>query len=150
MSKVKVPAVFDKWYKQVAEKSCYRNVRNRAIFLIASDGFSSHCALENNVLKINFDLSDDEADEIGKYAYYHKEDAIRAILDGYEVEEQLYYIRIPHLEKSIVNYDLEDGHFFTSNTEETPWVKIKFTMDFIEKNLPELKQYAVKAEEVDD
>lgn len=144
MSKVKVPAVFDKWYKQVKHFSNGFNFKNRAMHLIASQGFGYCVASENNILEIDFDLTEEEIDAMRYYINSHKEDAMRAILDGYEVEEQLYYIRIPHLEKGIVNYDLEDGHFFTSNTEETPWVKIKFTMDFIEKDLPELKQYAEK------
>lgn len=144
MSKVKVPAVFDKWYKQVKHFSNGFNFKNRAMYLIASQGFQFGVADEDNVLGMDFDLTEEEANTMRYYVGNHREDAMRAILDGYEVEEQLYYIRIPHLEKSIVNYDLVDSHFSTSNTEETPWVQTKFTMDFIEKNLPELKQYAEK------
>ncbi|MDB1562936.1 DUF1642 domain-containing protein [Pediococcus pentosaceus] len=147
MSKVKVPAVFDKWYKQVEEKSIYSDFKHRAMYLIASQGFGYCVADENNILEIDFDLTEKEANTMRYYVGNHKEDAMRAILDGYEVEEQLYYIRIPHLEGSVVNYDLEDGHFFTSNTVEDAFIQTKFTMSFIEKNLPEFKQYAVKAEE---
>lgn len=146
MSKVKVPAAFDKWYKQVEEFSDIDNFKDRAMYLIASQGFGYCVADENNILGIDFDLTEKEVNAMRYYTDSHKEDAMRAILDGYEVEEQLYDIRIPHLEGSVVNYDLEDSHFFASNTEETPWVQTKFTMDFIEKNLPELKQYAVKVE----
>lgn len=147
MSKVKVPAAFDKWYKQVKHFSSGSDFKDRVMYLIASQGFGYCVADENNILGIDFDLTEKEVNTMRYYTDSHKEDAMRAILDGYEVEEQLYYIRIPHLEGSVVNYDLEDGHFFTSNTVEDTFIQTKFTMSFIEKNLPEFKQYAVKAEE---
>lgn len=149
MSKVKVPAVFDKWYKQLKQLENGNEICDAieaAMFLISAQGHGYSAAGEGNIMKIHFNLTAYEEDEMLLYICFNKVEAMRAILDGYEVEEQLYDIRIPHLEGSVVNCDLEDGHFFASNTEETPWIQTKFTMDFIERNLPELKQYAVKVE----
>lgn len=87
MSKVKVPAVFDKWYKQVDKNSIGPGFKDRVMLLIASQGFGYCVADENNILGIDFDLTEKEVNTMRYYTDSHKEDAMRAILDGYEVEE---------------------------------------------------------------
>lgn len=152
MSKVKVPAVFDKWYKQLKQLENGKRIceaSEAAIFLIGAQGHGYSVAGKNNIMKIDFDLTGYEENEMLHYISSNKVEAIRAILDGYEVEEQLYYIRIPHFKEGIVNYNLKEGFFFEADAVETPLVQTKFKMDFIENNIPELKQFAEKVEETD-
>lgn len=150
MSKVKVPAVFDKWYKQLKRlenKVKFNDAKDAAIFLISAQGHGYSAAEKNNVLQIDLGLTGYEENEMLYYISSNKVEAIRAILDGYEVEEQLYYIKIPYLDEPFVNYNPSTKNFFANDSIEIDPYKTKFTMKFIEGNLPEFKRYAVKAEE---
>lgn len=153
MSKVKVPAAFDKWYKQVKHFSDIDNFKDRAMYLIASQGFGYCVADENNILGIDFDLTEKEVNAMRYYTDSHKEDAMRAILDGYEVEEQLYVVRLPDLdpENNYINYDLDEDCFDVGCKWESAWDNPKddvyvdqFPMYVIEERLPKYVQYAEK------
>lgn len=145
MSKVKVPAAFDKWYKQVEEKSEGYNVEFRAMYLIASQGFKFGVADEDNVLGMDFDLTEEEIDTMRYYVSFQKKDAMRAILDGYEVETQLYHIIFPGFDGEYLNYSKATKRIWLDDEEEQGHIKTKFTMDFIEEELPQYKQFAVEA-----
>lgn len=151
--KVKVPAVFDKWYKQVEKASDGYNVENRAMNLIASHGFGYGVADKDNVLGLNFEFTEEEVCRMREYVDRNKKDAMHAVLDGYEVEkEQLYTIDLPHIGDCLmrIQYNTGEDNFTLGNKVNVPWRSRdtflfvdQFPMNVIEERLPEYKKYAV-------
>lgn len=148
MSKVKVPAVFDKWYKQLKQLENGNEICDAieaAMFLISAQGHGYSAAGEGNIMKIHFNLTAYEEDEMLLYICFNKVEAIRAILDGYEVEKKLYHIIFPGFNDEYLNYSKATKRMWLDDEEEQGHIKTKFTMDFIEKELPQYKQFAVEA-----
>lgn len=148
MSKVKVPAVFDKWYKQLKQLENGNEICDAieaAMFLISAQGHGYSAAGEGNIMKIHFNLTAYEEDEMLLYICFNKVEAIRAILDGYEVEKKLYHIIFPGFNDEYLNYSKATKRMWLDDEEEQGHIKTKFTMDFIEEELPQYKQFAVEA-----
>ncbi|MGK4094397.1 DUF1642 domain-containing protein [Pediococcus pentosaceus] len=148
MNKVKVPAVFDKWYKQLKQlenKNELCDASEAAMFLISAQGHGYSAAGERNIMKFDFDLTGYEQNEMLYYIHNNKVEAIRAILDGYEVEKKLYHIIFPGFNDEYLNYSKATKRMWLDDEEEQGHIKTKFTMDFIEEELPQYKQFAVEA-----
>ena len=84
--KVKVPKWFDEWYKTFG-KSRFSNEDNTRLFYISRVGFGVALLDSNN---------DYMGLEYTNYVHENRKKLIRAILDGYEVEEE--YIEIDPFE----------------------------------------------------
>lgn len=158
---VVVPAVFDKWKQALVDDvvsdldmtniSGYveKTMMIDAIEEIVLGGNAIFEAGEE-VQEFNFNLNENEKSQLMDWINNNKLDAIKAILFGYKVEEQLYYVIFPQLfVDRFLNYN-ELYHELTINDgEETDEIKTRFTMEFIEEHFPEYKQFAVKVEEAD-
>lgn len=72
------------------------------------------------------------------------------LFDLIEVEEELYYIKMPYARCKVLNEDSRYGEVRFTDRIETAYFKTKFTLDCIEEKYPELKQFAVKVEEIDN
>lgn len=157
MSKVKVPAAFDKWYKQI-QVNDVDNYRETAMLLIASQGHG-HIATraERSLMGLwgesfKFTLSKYDSDIVTGFVARDKEKAMRAILDGYEVikipqNEPLYTIKMPYIDSdTVLFYSSDTGDFFFDSPQAYPegYEEIwdLFTMDFIEKRIPQLRPFA--------
>lgn len=158
---VVVPVVFDEWKQALVDDVVSvldmadgsNDVENTMII-----GVLKEIVQGGNVLfeademfeGFEFDLSEEEKDELIDWVDNNKLEAIKAVLFGYKVEEQLYYVIFPQLFiDRFLNYN-ELYHDLTINDgEETDETRVRFTMDFIEEHFPEYKQFAVKVEEAD-
>lgn len=157
MSKVKVPAAFDKWYKQI-QANDIDNYRETAMLLIASQGHGHIATKAEQSLMgfwgegFEFDLSEYDSDIVSGFVALYKEKAMRAVLDGYEVikipqNEPLYTIEMPYVESDIVLFysSISDDFFLESPlayAEGYEEIWDLFTMDFIEKRIPQLRPFA--------
>lgn len=157
MSKVKVPAAFDKWYKQI-QANDIDNYRETAILLIASQGHGHIATQAEQSLMgfwgegFEFDLSQYDSSIVSGFVARDKEKAIRAVLDGYEVikipqNEPLYTIKMPYVNSgTVLFYSSDTDEFFFDSPQaysegyEEIWDL--FTMDFIEKRVPQLRPFA--------
>lgn len=162
---VVVPVVFDKWKQTLIDEvvagfvdtnfeedipSIENTMKTFALELITRGG---EALLEphEKVEGFDFDLSEEEKAELIDWVDNNKLEAIKAVLFGYKVKEQLYYVIFPKFFiDHFLNYHKKIDVFTMGDGEENTEIKTRFTMDFIEENFPEYKQFAVKVEEVDD
>lgn len=66
-----------------------------------------------------------------------------------EVEEELYYLKLPFSRSAYVNLDTNTGEVFPQNKDETKSVRTKFTMSEIENN-EKLRAFEMFKKRVDD
>lgn len=105
---------------------------------------------EEIVEGFEFDLSEEEKAELVDWVDNNKLEAIKAVLFGYKVKEQLYYVVLPKLsDDNFLNCNPKNNYLFIADKTEDDYYKTRFTMDFIEEHFPEYEQYAEKVEEVD-
>lgn len=134
--KGKVPEEFDEWYQQIKQQRGFSEMiaRHFALWKICQFGFGhdfEDVSHERTPLDLSVWVSD------------HKDEAVHAILNGYEVEEeQLYVMPVPHVSFP-VHYCVEDDHisFRQGNAQ-------KFTQAELDKYFPDIKQFAVPVNEV--
>jgi hypothetical protein len=126
--KVKVPKWFDGWYKSFGGNESYVYAKfyflSRVGFGYGLQGFGE---TENKFVNDK---------QITSYVNTHKEELIRAILDGYEVEPE--YIEITPVEAYERYYN--DEYFFRSD-ETTKGYDIATLQDFIPY---QIKRYNIK------
>lgn len=159
---VEVPEVFDKW-KQVLvddtvsalDTTCNSSDVEQTMMIgvlkeIVQGGDFLFEA-DEKVEEFDFDFSEEEKDELIDWVDNNKLEAIKAVLFGYKVKEQLYYIIFPgfNFNDKYLNYSERNGYLLLCDKTELKYVKTQFTMDFIEEHFPEYKQFAVKVEEAD-
>lgn len=161
---IEVPEVFDKWKSALIDEivagfvdtnfeedipSIENTMKIFALELITRGG---EALLEphEKVEGFDFDLSEEEKDELIDWVDNNKLEAIKAVLFGYKVKEQLYYVIFPKFFIDyFLNYHKKIDVFTMGDGEENTEIKTRFTMDFIEEHFPEYKQFAVKVEEAD-
>lgn len=134
-----MPKFFDDWAKQVIKQ----RDKFYAISLITRAGWD---------FGVDYELDENRSPSatrellawlVEDSLYLNKEKAVNALLYGYEVEkEQLYVMPVPHVSFS-VHYCVEDDHisFRQGNAQ-------KFTQAELDRYFPDIKQFAVKVEEV--
>lgn len=66
-----------------------------------------------------------------------------------EVEEELYYLKLPFSENAYVNLDTDDGEVFPSSKMERDGYRTKFTAEEIENN-EKLRAFEMFKKRVDD
>lgn len=160
---VEVPEVFDKWKQALVDDTVsaldttYNSSdveKTMAIGVLKEivQGGNALFEADEMVEEFEFDLSEAEENELIDWVDNNKLEAIKAVLFGYKVREQLYYVIFPRIDGSnFLNYHTHDREaYFLMGKEECFGYKTQFTMDFIEEHFPEYKQFAVKIEEVDD
>lgn len=161
---IEVPEVFDKWKSALIDEivasfvntnfeedipSIEKTMKIYVLELITRGG---EALLEphEKVEGFDFYLSEEEKDELIDWVDNNKLDGIKAVLFGYKVKEQLYYVVLPRIDgDNFLNYHTHDGKAYFMGEEECFGYETRFTMDFIDENFPEYKQFAVKVEEVD-
>lgn len=158
---VVVPAVFDKWKQALVDDVVSaldmvddsNDVEKTMIIGVLKEivqGGNVLFEADEMVEEFEFDLSEEEKAELIDWVDNNKLEAIKAVLFGYKVEEQLYYVIFPQLFiDRFLNYDELYHDLTIADGEETDEIKTRFTMDFIEEHFPEYKQFAVKVEEAD-
>lgn len=161
---VVVPVVFDKW-KQTLIDDVVSTLGSRGynteiiektmkvgVIELITRGGNGIFEYAEEVEDFYFDFNEDEEDELIDWVDNNKLEAIKAVLFGYKVKEQLYYVIFPgfNFNDKYLNYSERNGYLLLCDKTELKYVKTKFTMDFIEEHFPEYKQFAVKIEEVDD
>lgn len=158
---VVVPAVFDKWKQALVDDVVSaldmvddsNDVEKTMIIGVLKEivqGGNVLFEADEMVDEFEFDLSEEEKAELVDWVGNNRLDAIKAVLFGYKVEEQLYYVELPNVIGSrFLNYCEDDGEILLADKGETYSCKTRFTMDFIEEHFPEYKQFAVKVEKVD-
>jgi hypothetical protein len=127
--KIVVPLWFDEWHKSFGGNECYLNAQlyylSRVGFGYGLQGFGE---TENKFV---------DAPQITRYVNNHKEELIRAILDGYEVESEF-------IEVSPVNaYEryLNDKDVYVSHNDDDHTYKIKVVHNFAKNNISDSKFY---------
>lgn len=160
---VEVPEVFDKWKQALVDDTVsalditYNSSDVEQTMMIGVlkeivQGGDFLFEADEKVEEFDFDFSEEEKDELIDWVDNNKLEAIKAVLFGYKVKEQLYYVIFPgfNFNDKYLNYSERNGYLLLCDKTELKYVKTKFTMDFIEEHFPEYKQFAVKIEEVDD
>lgn len=156
-----VPVVFDKWKQalvddvvsalDIADGS--NDVEQTMMIGVLKEIVQGGDALfeaEKIVEGFEFDLSEEEKAELIDWVDNNKLESIKAVLFGYKVKEQLYYVILPKLsDDNFLNCNPKNNYLFIADKTEDDYYKTKFTMDFIEEHFPEYEQYAEKVEEVD-
>lgn len=161
---VVVPVVFDKWKQTLIDEvvagfvdtnfeedipSIENTMKTFALELITR-GEEALLEPHEKVEGFDFDLSEEEKDELIDWVDNNKLEGIKAVLFGYKVKEQLYYVVLPRIDgNNFLNYHTHDGKVYFMGEEECFGYETRFTMDFIEEHFPEYKQFAVKVEEAD-
>lgn len=158
---VEVPEVFDKWKQALVDDTVsaldttYNSSDVEKTMII---GVLKEIVQGGNVLfeademveEFEFDLSEAEEDELIDWVHNNKLEAIEAVLFGYKVKEQLYYVILPKFFiDRFLNYHKRMDMLTMGDGEENTEIKTRFTMEFIEEHFPEYKQFAVKVEEAD-
>lgn len=149
--KVKVPYVFKKWYTLIC---CEGSAKERALLYISSHGLNGYRAISNPIIPVYFgsSLTEKEINDFESYIDNHKMKAIAAILYGFEIDEQLYTIDLPHIGDCVmrIQYDTGEDNFTLGDKVNIPWrlrdlflYIDQFPMNVIEERLPEYKQFAV-------
>lgn len=158
---VVVPAVFDKWKQALVDDVVSaldmvddsNDVEKTMIIGVLKEivqGGNVLFEADEMVEEFEFDLSEEEKAELVDWVGNNRLDAIKAVLFGYKVEEQLYYVIFPQLfVDRFLNYNELYHELTIDDGEETDEIKTRFTMEFIEEHFPEYKQFAVKIEEAD-
>lgn len=154
---VEVPEVFDKWKQALVDDTVsalditYNSSDVEQTMMIGVlkeivQGGDFLFEADEKVEEFDFDFSEEEKDELIDWVDNNKLEAIKAVLFGYKVKEQLYYVILPGLiDDSFLNYNLENGRLLIMDEVENSRYKTRFTMDFIEEHFPEYKQFAVEA-----
>lgn len=158
---VEVPEVFDKWKQALVDDtvSALDTIYNSSdvektmtIGVLKEIVQGGNALFEANemVEEFEFDLSEAKENELIDWVDNNKLEAIKAVLFGYKVREQLYYVIFPRINgNNFLNYYTHNGEVYFMGKEECFGYKTRFTMDFIEERFPEYKQFAVKVEEAD-
>lgn len=158
---IEVPEVFDKWKQalvddvvsalDIADGS--NDVEQTMMIGVLKEivqGGNVLFEAEEMVEGFEFDLSEEEKAELIDWVDNNKLEAIKAVLFGYKVKEQLYYVVLPKLsDDNFLNCNPKNNYLFIADKTEDDYYKTRFTMDFIEEHFPEYEQYAEKVEEVD-
>lgn len=158
---IEVPEVFDEWKQalvddvvsalDIADGS--NDVEQTMMIGVLKEivqGGNVLFEAEEIVEGFEFDLSEEEKAELVDWVDNNKLEAIKAVLFGYKVKEQLYYVVLPKLsDDNFLNCNPKNNYLFIADKIEDDYYKTRFTMDFIEEHFPEYKQYAEKVEEVD-
>ena len=157
---VEVPEVFDKWVCQLIDDTVdffdgnkdIENTMKIYVLELITRGGEALLEPRKKVEGFDFNLSEAEENELIDWVDNNKLEAIKAVLFGYKVKEQLYYVIFPgfNFNDKYLNYSERNGYLLLCDKTELKYVKTQFTMDFIEEHFPEYKQFAVKVEEVDD
>nr|DAZ69647.1 MAG TPA: Protein of unknown function (DUF1642) [Caudoviricetes sp.] len=161
---IEVPEVFDEWKSTLMDEVVagfvdtnfeedIPNIENTMkIYVLELITRGGEALLEprEKVEGFDFYLSEDEENELIDWVDNNKLEAIKAVLFGYKVKEQLYYVIFPRFFiDHFLNYHKRMDMFTMGDGEENTEIKTRFTMDFIEEHFPEYKQFAVKVEEAD-
>ncbi|MBF7131578.1 DUF1642 domain-containing protein [Pediococcus pentosaceus] len=163
---VEVPEVFDEWKSTLMDEvvagfvdtnfeediQSIENTMKIYVLELIIRGGEALLEPREKVEDFDFYLSEAEENELIDWVDNNKLEAIKAVLFGYKVKEQLYYVIFPgfNFNDKYLNYSERNGYLLLCDKTELKYVKTKFTMDFIEEHFPEYKQFAVKIEEVDD
>lgn len=162
---IEVPGVFDEWKSTLMDEivasfvdtnfeediPSIENTMKIYVLELITRGGEALLEPREKVEGFDFNLSEAEENELIDWVDNNKLEAIKAVLFGYKVKEQLYYVILPKLiDDRFLNYDSKNDFLFIMNETDSKRFKTRFTMDFIEEHFPEYKQFAVKTEEVDD
>lgn len=159
---VEVPEVFDKW-KQTLIDDVVSTLGSRGystdiiektmkvgVIELITRGGNEIFEYAEEVEDFYFEFNEDEENELIDWVDNNKLEAIKAVLFGYKVREQLYYVIFPRINgNNFLNYYNHNGEVYFMGKEECFGYRTRFTMDFIEEHFPEYKQFAVKVEEAD-
>lgn len=117
--KVKVPAWFDKWYRSVGSNGWSNNRQENSVFKIARQGYG---------YDFYDDIDDCEVNQIDvnkvdrEYVKQHKLELIKAVIDGYEVEEPKYRVKIgPH---QYIAFTRTTGEILSFSPEQLSQLKV--------------------------
>lgn len=161
---IEVPEVFDEWKSTLMDEVVagfvdtdfeedIPNIENTMkIYVLELITRGGEALLEprEKVEGFDFNLSEAEENELIDWVDNNKLEAIKAVLFGYKVREQLYYVILPRIDgNNFLNYHSHDGKVYFMGKEECFGYETRFTIDFIEEHFPEYKQFAVKVEEAD-
>ncbi|WEA58298.1 DUF1642 domain-containing protein [Pediococcus pentosaceus] len=161
---IEVPEVFDEWKSTLMDEVVagfvdidfeedIPNIENTMkIYVLGLITRGGEALLEprEKVEGFDFYLSEDEENELIDWVDNNKLEAIKAVLFGYKIKEQLYYVILPKLSGyRFLNYDSKNDFLIILDDIESQLLKTRFTMEFIEEHFPEYKQFAVKVEEAD-
>lgn len=159
---VVVPVVFDKWKKALIDDvvstlgsrgynaDTIEKTMEVGVIELIIRGRNGIFEYAEEVEDFDFDLNEEEKFKLVDWINNNKLEAIKAVLYGYKVEEQLYYVIFPHLlVDRFLNYNELYHDLTIADGKETDEIKTRFTMEFIEEHFPEYKQFAVKVEEAD-
>lgn len=166
-SEIIVPEVFDKWKSALIDEVVASFVGTnfeediRAIENTMKMGAIEYITQGDGALftpcykfdDFDLGLSDNEEDELVYWVKDNKINAIKAILFGYKVKEDMFVVRLPDLdpENNYINYDLDEDCFDVGCEWESAWDNPKddvyidrFPMSVIKERLPKYVQYAEK------
>lgn len=159
---IEVPEVFDKWKSALIDETVasfvntnfeedipsIENTMKIYVLELITRGGKALLEPREKVEEFDFYLSEAEEDELIDWVDNNKLEASKAVLFGYKVKEQLYYMILPRVDgNNFLNYHTHDGKVYFMGKEECFGYKTRFTMDFIEEHFPEYEQYAVRVEE---
>jgi hypothetical protein len=114
----------------------------------------THINIDEKIKHCNCTYSNEKyLDDFEKWIVDNPSKYVLAMKCGYEIEEELYYIKIcPCDRRSYLNTSktIGDKTCWTANSnKETGGFKTKFTMDEINTYLPQFKPFAVKVGDED-
>lgn len=155
---VVVPVVFDKWKQTLIDDvvstlgsrgyntEIIKKTMKVGVIELITRGGNGIFEYAEEVEDFYFDFNEDEENELIDWVDNNKLEAIKAVLFGYKVREQLYYVIFPRINgNNFLNYYTHNGEIYFMGKEECFGYETRFTMDFIEEHFPEYKQFAVEA-----